>query len=597
MAAALGPDLSAQAAPPAKPRVVEMLNGPGKRGGDLRTLVGSAKDLKYLMVYGYARLVAYDRAFELVPDILESYEVEEGRRFTFHLREGHKWSDGTPFTTEDFRFFWEDVANHEKLRPTGPPIEMAIDGKYPDVEVVDELTIRYTWEKPNPFFLAALADAAPLLIYMPSQYLKLFHEDHADPQELAAKVEAESARDWAQLFGRKSRAYKISNAELPTLQPWDLVTAPPAERFVAERNPYFHRVDQNGVQLPYIDRVIMSVVDSKLIPVKTGAGETDLQSRGLHFKDVTFLKESEQRSGLDTHLWEPGRAAHLALFPNLNASDDSWRELFRDVRFRRALSLGIDRQSINQFLYFGLARAANNTVLPSSPLYTEAVGTAYTQHDPEKANALLDEIGLTQKNGEGIRLMADGRPVEFVVETAGEETEESDVLELISDQWREIGVKIHTKPSQLETLRDRIFSGATLMTISYGHDNGIPSAEMSPENYAPTNQVQYQWPKWGQYYETRGQAGEAPDMEHAVQLFELFDKWRVADSRDERQKIWDEMLQIYADQVYTIGTVSGILQPIAAHEALRNLPNEAMYNWNPGAFFGVHLMDSFWIEP
>ena len=134
------------------------------------------------------------------------------------------------------------------------------------------------------------------------------------------------------------------------------------------RNPYFHRVDQGGQQLPYIDRFVMQVIDPKLIPIKTGAGETDLQARGLDFKDYTFLKQSEARSGLRTLLWPEGRAAHLALYPNLNASDPVWRGLFRDLRFRQALSLGLDRDAINQFLYFGLAEPANNTDPAGEPL-------------------------------------------------------------------------------------------------------------------------------------------------------------------------------------------------------------------------------------
>ena len=135
-----------------------------------------------------------------------------------------------------------------------------------------------------------------------------------------------------------------------------------------ERNPYFHRVDPNGQQLPYIDEVVLDVVDDKLIPIKTGAGETDLQSRGLFFKHYTFLKESEERSNLDDAICgTTATGAHLALYPNLNAQDEVWRELFRDVRFRRALSLGIDRDEINQIMYYGLGIGGNNTVLPQEP--------------------------------------------------------------------------------------------------------------------------------------------------------------------------------------------------------------------------------------
>ena len=166
-----------------------------------------------------------------------------------------------------------------------------------------------------------------------------------------------------------------------------LTTAPPAERFIGVRNPYFHRVDPRGQQLPYIDRFILHVIDGRLIPIKTGAGETDLQARHLAMKDYTFLKAGERRSRLRTLLWQEGRAAHLALYPNLNASDPVWRGLFRDQRFRHALALGLDRGAINQFLYFGLAAPANNTILPESPPGRMSSGPSASRTIPDRESA------------------------------------------------------------------------------------------------------------------------------------------------------------------------------------------------------------------
>jgi len=585
---------TASAEPPAEPRVLDDIPEIGERGGEIRTLIRRAKDAKLFVVYGYSRLVGYDRDLELVPDILKDVEVEEGRRFTFHLRDGHKWSDGAPFTAEDFRFFWEDVAQHAELRPTGPPIQMVVDGELPEFEILDERTVRYTWSKPNPFFLPALAGAAPLEVALPAHYLKPLHQDYADPDELAAEVEAEGARDWAQLFGRHSDEYDATDPNLPTLQPWRLVTPPPAQRVVTERNPHFHRVDPEGTQLPYVDRMTFQIVESSLIPVKTGGGEVDLQARGLNFSDVTFLKQAQERSGMRTLLWKTASAAHLALYPNLNAKDEVWREVFRDRRVRRALSLGIDRAAISEFLYFGVADPANNTLLPESPLWTDDIGLAYTDHDVERAEALLDEAGLADRNGEGIRLLPDGRPMEIIVETAGEDTEHADVLELVASHWREIGVKLLTKPSQREVLRNRIFAGDTLMTIAKGIENGLVTAEMSPAPYAPTSQIHYQWPKWGQYYETKGDAGTAPDMAGPERLFALFEDWRVAAETAERRAIWNEMLQIWSEGVYTLGVVSGVPQPVAVKPDLVNVPEEAVYNWDPGAHFGIYHPDTFW---
>lgn len=585
-----------RAGPPEEPLRLSDIPEIGKRGGELKMLIARARDTRLLYVYGHARLVNYDLNLRMFPDILAGYEVEDGRVFTFRLRKGHLWSDGKPFTTEDFRFYWEDIALDPKLSPTGAPVQMVVEGELPKVEILDERTIRYSWSKPNAYFLPMVAAASPEFIYAPAHYLKQFHERYADPGKLAQLVKDTQSRDWAQLFRRKERMSQFDNPELPTLEPWMLTTAPPAERFVAARNPNFHRVDPNGQQLPYLDRLVLEVVDSKLIPIKAGAGETDLQARGLFFKDYTFLKESEARSGLRTLLWREARGAHLALFPNLNANDPIWRALFRDQRFRLALSLSLDRDAISQYLYFGLATPANNTVLPDSPLYTDAVGNACLGFDVAKANRLLDEVGLKARTPDGLRKLPDGRPLELVVETAGEDSEQTDILELVRESWQKIGLRIHTKPSEREVLRNRIFAGEALMTVWYGIENGVPTADLSPNEFAPTSQAdQPQWPKWGQHYETKGKAGEAPDIPEAKKLLELHERWRFAPSTEARAAAWKDILATYAPQCWTIGTVASVLQPIAARKTLKNIPEEAIYNWEPHAQLGIYRPDTFWL--
>jgi len=240
----------------------------GRHGGNLRLLMARSKDVRMMVVYGYARLVGYDRKFDLKPDILERVDVEEGRVFTLHLRQGHKWSDGHPFTTEDFRYYWEDIANNKDMSPAGLPRALLVEGTGPTFEIIDETTVRYTWAKPNPFFLPAVAGTTPLYIYRPAHYLKQFHTQYVDPVVLAQRTAAAGQRSWVSLQFRMGRQYKNSNPDLPTLQPWVLTTKPPSERFVFRRNPYYHRVDPAGRQLPYIDRVIMAIASAKLIPAK-----------------------------------------------------------------------------------------------------------------------------------------------------------------------------------------------------------------------------------------------------------------------------------------------------------------------------------------
>lgn len=599
----LVPLVAAGELPPVAERLPETaavveLNGaevsPGESGGTLNILMGREKDIRMMTVYGYARLVGYDRDFNIVPDILERFEETDLRSFTFYLRKGHRWSDGQPFTAEDFRYFWEDVANNEELSPFGPPKSMIVDGEAPRFEVIDDYTVRYTWSNPNPYFLPELAGARPLYIYKPAHYLKQFHARYADADELARMVEEARTRNWAGLHHRMDQQYRQSNVDMPNLQPWRNTTASPAERFVFERNPYFHKIDGNGLQLPYIDRVIVNIADSSLVPAKAGFGESDLQARYIRFDHYTFLKRGQKQKDFDVRLWHTARGSQIALYPNLNAADPVWREVLRDVRFRRALSLAIDRELINQVLYFGLARPSANTVLPKSPLFKPEYRDAWTQFDLEKANALLDEMGLTERSG-GIRLLPDGRRLQVIIDTAGESTEESDVLELIKNDWRRIGVELFTKPSQREVFRNRVFAGIAIMSVWSGLENAVPTAGMAPVELAPTAQDQLQWPEWGEYYQTARASGNPPDLPAAQELADLNRAWSHARTDAERREIWHRMLAIHAEQVFTIGIINGVPQPVVVNRALRNVPEEGLYNWEPGAYFGLYHPDTFWL--
>ncbi|MEC7656417.1 MAG: ABC transporter substrate-binding protein, partial [Pseudomonadota bacterium] len=393
---------------------------------------------------------------------------KEQREFTFYLRKGHKWSDGHPFTAEDFRYYWEEMANNKEIARKVLPTALLVNGEGPVFQVLDETTIRYTWAQPNPNFIPWIARPRPLLLYRPAHYLKKFHAKYSDAEKLNAIARKENKQNWGQLHGDRDRWYRMDNPGRPTLQPWYNSVKPPSERFVFKRNPYYHRVDEKGQQLPYINDVVINLGATSMVPARTGSGEADLQARYLRFDHFTFLKESENRYDFAVRLWRKARGSQIALFPNMNAKDEVWRKLFRDVRFRRALSVGINRPEINQVIYYGLAKESQNTVLEESPLYKDQYRTAWTEFDLKTANKLLDKIGLTERDDEGTRLLPDGRPAVITIETAGESTEQTDVLELVRDSWRRIGIKLLSKPSQREVFRQRIYSGETIMSVWSG---------------------------------------------------------------------------------------------------------------------------------
>jgi len=569
----------------------------GIQGGTLRTLVSRSKDIRQMVVYGYARLVGYAPDYTLQPDILRDVTVEEGRRYTFRLRRGHRWSDGAPFTSADFAYWWDKIANNAEITPSGPPEWMMVDGKQGSVTFPDAQTVVFEWATPNPGFLALLAQASPPFIYRPAHYLKQFHADFADPEFLAEQIEEARVSSWAALHNKRDAMYQFDNPDQPTLQPWMNASGEPTSRNIFVRNPYFHRVDTAGTQLPYIDIVEMTVVGSGLIAAKANAGQVDLQARGLDFRDVAILKKGEVEGGkYRTLLWPNGTASQIAIYPNLNFADPVWREVMRDVRFRRALSLGIDRRMINRALYFGMADEGGMTALASSPLHNPADLQAWSRLDIDYANVLLDQMGLTERTPNGLRKLPDGRPMEFVIETAGERQEEENALTIITDTWRDLGIRLIMRPLDRDILRNRIYAGTGMAAVWYGWDNGLPRAETSPAYLAPTQQEFFAWPKWGQYFQTMGQAGEAPDMDAPKRLLQLEWDWAHTDDLAERTAIWAEMLAIHAQQQFAIGILSGAPQPVVVSSRLRNVPDVGIWAYDPGAHFGIHRMDEFYFS-
>lgn len=580
---------------PQQPRIIGRFaggDGPGKHGGQLNMLVSDANDTRLMTVYSYTRLIVYDDKFQLHPDILESFEAKESREFTLKLRAGHKWSDGHPFTTEDFRFFWEDVANNGELSPSGPSVELLVDGRPPKVDIIDERTIRYTWDKPNPNFIESQARAAPLFLFRPAHYLKTLHGKYTREEEI---LRDHKGSRWVDVFQRQDAMYGNSNVDLPTLNPWILTTVPPAQRFVFVRNPYFHRIDRKGQQLPYIDDVIMTVAAANLVPAKVARGEADLQSRYLNLRDYGFLQTSARQSGLKVNLWESGSGSQLALYPNLNAGDEQWRKLMRDVRFRRALSVAIDRDELNESIYLGMATPSNNTVMARSELFMPEYATKWATYDTKLANKLLDEAGLSNRGVDGIRLLPDGRPAMIVVEHQSEETEGTDALMLIGETWKKVGIKMLIEPQTLESFRMRAFSGDAIMTAYAGYVTAAPTVATSPREFAPTMQGGLQWPRWGMYVESKGRQGEPCDMPSACRLMDYLREWEISTDPAARLKAWREILAANADEVFSIGTVNGIRQPVVVGRKVRNVPEKGYHAWDPGGYIGLYQPDTFWI--
>ena len=582
---------------PASPLVVELNDAwtvVGRSGGDLRVLI-RGRDPQPLVELGYTRLVGYDARLQLVPDLLESITVEEGRSFTLRLRPGHKWSDGRAFTAEDFRYWWEDVANNPALSPGGPPRAMLVDGEPPRFTIINVTTLRYSWSAPNPEFLPALAAAEPLVITRPAHYLRAFHVRHADRRELQRAVTAAGATDWAALHNRRDTTSTGANPGMPVLGPWVNTTLAPADGFIGVRNPYYHRVDRAGRQLPYLDRVLLTRPPGEAITAATLAGESAVQVVGLSFTDLPALGEAAARGRLDLRLWPGARGSTLALYPNVDAQDIAFRNLNRDLRFRRALSLGIDRTKLADKVFGGKAIGGGNALLPNSPLYRAADREAWATHDPQRANALLDEAGVAQRDARGTRLLGDGRPLDIPVAYSDDNELAAELLGAVHEQLAALGVRLTLLPTPREALRRRIQSGEAVMTAGAGLTNGLATADSSPSEWVPSDERQRQWPSWGRFIESRGRAGEAPTDAHALRLIDLYRQWRAAIVPARKDAVWHDIAAEAADAVFSIGLVAQVPQPVVVDPKLRNVPLSVPF-LPEGPQLGLYRPDQFWLE-
>jgi peptide/nickel transport system substrate-binding protein len=171
-----------------------------------------------------------------------------------------------------------------------------------------------------------------------------------------------------------------------------------------------------------------------------------------------------------------------------------------------------------------------------------------------------------------------------------------DVLQLVRDTWRSIGIDLFIKAEQRELMRNRAFAGTSVMTVWTGLENALATAAMSPQELAPSSQQQLSWPKWGQYVESAGRSGEPVDLPEAQELTALNTAWARTALATEQQRIWQRMLAIRADQAFSIGTVRSVPQPVVVSNRLHNVPSQGLYNWEPGAYFGIYHPDTFWME-
>lgn len=431
-----------------EPLVLKGVEGLGTYGGTWRMVeaAGTGSGILFPRMYlSYPSLVRYSpNGYPVVGHLATHWDVsDDSREFTFHLRKGIRWSDGHPFTADDLLYWWEAECLDTDIS-SSPPGFMMIRGEVGRVEKIDDHTIKFSFPHPYSLFLVRLATNLGVwnMPNRPAHYLRQYHPRLGDPQKIAAAVKARGYANAKAMYGS---LIDPVNPECPRLWPWISRTYSVGFPYTFVRNPYYFAVDPEGNQLPYIDRILIEAKSAEQIPSSLASGEVSFQSAG-DGSFYTMLMAQRERFDYEVYHWYPGDRSSYVISPNLNRRidpdqpDSKWKhQLLNDKRFRQALSYAIDRQTIIDAEFNGMAEPAQVAPGPASFFYEPSLYKSRVEYNPAKANALLDEAGLTGRDYEGFRTFPDGSRMTFYL---SHNRPQSGPGQFVVDDWAKVGVRI-----------------------------------------------------------------------------------------------------------------------------------------------------------
>ncbi len=438
---------------PKNPMVMVGYEGVGKYGGTWRRAFQGVSDINgptKVLDRGWAW---FDKNLNLVPRQLESWSVSpDAKVWTIKMRQGLKWSDGkAEYTTDDIAYWYKNEIQNKKVWPGTVAQWTNADKSFCKFEAIDKYTATFTYTRPTPLLMLNMtrygvgnvptAFPAPTV---PSHYLKQFHEDTTtDKDALAADVKKRGFSDWQSYYLQFARSW-TANPDRPTMSAWIAMNNHASELFTIERNPYFWAVDSQGQQLPYIDKVTHRVFQASapdVLTLRITNGEIDMQGRHLTVSNLPVYKAGETKGDYKMVLLV--NASHVCWCPNLTTKNKPLAEFFNQRDARIAMSLAINRENINQLVYNGLLKPRQYSPMTSSPQYYEKLSNAYTKYDPDTANKMLDALGYTKKDANGIRLYKDGSgPISFTIEgPQALNTQDGDAAILMSKDLLKIGIQ------------------------------------------------------------------------------------------------------------------------------------------------------------
>jgi peptide/nickel transport system substrate-binding protein len=583
---------------PDDPEVITPYASLGRYGGDIRFAINGTGDQDSLTYWaGDQGLVRYDldTAYTTVrPNLASSWDVSaDGRVFTFHLRKGVKWSDGTPFTADDVMFNMEQFVLNPEWAPTQ---SVYLSGGQPvAVRKIDAQTVEFSFGEPYGLFLLELAKPQALdHLFYQRAYCGQFHPTTAS--NLEAELASAGVTDWRALMVMKcgdtdKTPARFSNPDRPSLEAWIVADEPyvaGATRVVMERNPYFWAIDTEGRQLPYADRVVGQIyADTEAMVLGAIAGNIDFGYRGINSPaNRPVLAENREPGGYELFETVPIGGSPVVFYLNLTHKDPEYNQIFNSRDFRIALSLGLYRQEIIDTVLLGTGEPWQNAPFEDAPMYHERYATQFIDHDPVEAERLLDALGLDKRNADGIRLMPSGRPLTIQIDISSARPIVQDALQLMTAQWRRIGVDL------LVSVVDR-----TLMATRHNNNDHDAAAWDSATSWMPGQppsgivplENDSRWAiGWVTWHKSGGAQGiEPPDS--IKKRYELYYNAQTALTFEERRDYIHQIADIAADEFETFAVAKaapnygvvkkGLINVRPSNPATTQYPPSLMLPW------------------
>jgi peptide/nickel transport system substrate-binding protein len=588
---------------PAEPIIVEPVESVGEYGGTVHTATWWAQGGNFLM-WMYDPPIRWKADYTGYEPGIATYEwSEDGKTFTLHFIKGIKWSDGVPFTMEDIKFWWEDMALNEEYKVTSVPWYMyKSDAKTPiDMEFPDDYT--WVWKSDqamwvSPYILAQGYWEWLSAIPKPKHFLTQFHPKYT------------AGADYTMLEAN-DKMWEIPG--YPCLVAWCLKDYVVGEKQVYERNPYYFKVDTAGNQLPYIDTIQVDLVtDAEVRTLNLSQGKYEISFRVTDDpRNIPFL--AEQAEANNYTLW-PGWMNGAGAWPGWIINQDyngtepeaaEIRELLRNKYFRKGLSVSLDRQRFVDVVWEGIGTPQQATISPQSWHFAESTGQgpailaewqqADAEYDVAKAADYFEQAKFTDQDGDGWRDLPSGKPFTLILTLTdwGGSVVATDAATLAEEYFDAVGINT--------LVDDRIGEPEVFVTESTFMLRSTHASEVDiwtyPDWVFPLRNNRA-WPMQGKYRETGGKEGWEPEVgSPAARLQNLYDKGMQTSSEQERHEIVWEAIRIHIEEgPFTLGVAGDQAMPVVLKNGVHNVPTYGVLGpWAPGSPGNVNP-EQFWME-